>query len=62
MATPLTSFRVTEVRRPRIDATVPAGVTAEATFSISEMRPAIAAEWDELKQHDVVFLLTLRPP
>ena len=26
------------------------------------MRPEIRSEWDELKQHDVLFLLTIRPP
>ncbi len=26
------------------------------------MRPDVKAEWDELKQHDVLFLLTVRPP
>lgn len=26
------------------------------------MRPDVRAQWDELRQHDVLFLLTLRPP
>ena len=26
------------------------------------MRGEVRAEWDEIKQHDVLFLLTIRPP
>lgn len=32
------------------------------TVNLSNLRPDIRAEWDELKQHDVLFLLTIRPP
>lgn len=32
------------------------------TCNISGMRPDVRVEWDELRQHDVLFLLTLRPP
>ena len=35
---------------------------AEITINLSNLRPDIRSEWDELKQHDVLFLLTLRPP
>ena len=28
----------------------------------ADMRGAICSEWDETKQHDVLFLLTVRPP
>lgn len=28
----------------------------------SGMRPDVRAEWDQLRQHDVLFLLTMRPP
>ena len=26
------------------------------------MRGEVRSEWDELKQHDVLFLMTIRPP
>lgn len=35
---------------------------AEVTINLSNLRPDIRSEWDELKQHDVLFLLTIRPP
>lgn len=28
----------------------------------AELRGDVRGEWDELKQHDVVFLVTVRPP
>lgn len=36
--------------------------TAEITLNLSSLRPDIRAEWDELRQHDVLFLLAVRPP
>lgn len=35
---------------------------AEITINTAHMRPEMRSEWDELKQHDVLFLLTIRPP
>lgn len=35
---------------------------AEITINLGSLRPDIKAEWDELRQHDVLFLLTIRPP
>lgn len=38
------------------------GVVIECSVCIADMRGDIRSEWDETKQHDVLFLLTLRPP
>jgi hypothetical protein len=35
----------------------PASVLAEVTIDTSSMRGDVASGWDELKQHDVLFLL-----
>ena len=35
---------------------------AEITLNLGNMRPEVRAEWEELRQHDVLFLLTIRPP
>lgn len=40
----------------------PACSAAEITINLATLRPDVRAEWDELKQHDVLFLLTIRPP
>jgi hypothetical protein len=36
-------------------------LTARGTLG-AELRGDVRGEWDELKQHDVVFLVTVRPP
>jgi intron-binding protein aquarius len=61
MAQPLEKFALVEVRKPRVGETYPAGVTAEITVDVKHMRPDVRAEWDGLKQHDVVFMLSVAP-
>ncbi len=61
MAQPLEKFTLVEVRKPRVGETYPASVTAEVTIDVKHMRPDVRAEWDGLKQHDVVFMLTIAP-
>ncbi|EFN59246.1 hypothetical protein CHLNCDRAFT_29663 [Chlorella variabilis] len=62
MAQLIDKFAVTEVRKPKVGENKPAAVTAEITINLATLRPDVRAEWDELKQHDVLFLLTIRPP
>lgn len=57
MATPSTSFRITQVSPPRVGEKHPASVQAEVTIDTRSMRGDVASGWDELKQHDVLFLL-----
>ncbi|KAL6650047.1 hypothetical protein ACP70R_014271 [Stipagrostis hirtigluma subsp. patula] len=61
MAVPIKEFKITEVKQPNIGEVKPSAVTAEVTFSISSYRPQIKSEWDALKEHDVLFLLSIRP-
>ncbi|PKA60044.1 Regulator of nonsense transcripts 1 like [Apostasia shenzhenica] len=61
MAVPIKEFRVTEVKQPNIGEVKPSSVTAEVTFSISSYKSHIRSEWDAIKEHDVLFLLSLRP-
>ncbi|GIL75166.1 hypothetical protein Vretimale_7780 [Volvox reticuliferus] len=62
MALPLNSFKITEVRKPNVGEAKPAAVTANVVIDTRPLRGDVRAEWDELKQHDVLFLLTVRPP
>ncbi|KAL4443940.1 hypothetical protein ABPG75_011677 [Micractinium tetrahymenae] len=62
MAQLIDKFAVTEVRKPKVGENKPAAATAEITINLSALRPDLRAEWDELKQHDVLFLFTIRPP
>lgn len=61
MAVPFREFRITEVKQPNIGEVKPAAVTADITFSISSYRSQIRSEWNALKEHDVLFLLSIRP-
>ncbi|KAK3147071.1 hypothetical protein QOZ80_3BG0277710 [Eleusine coracana subsp. coracana] len=61
MAVPIKEFKITEVKQPHIGEVKPSAVTADVTFSISSYRPQIKSEWDALKEHDVLFLLSIRP-
>ena len=62
MAARVASFAVTEVTRPRVGYDHPASVTAELGLTLAGARGDVAAEWDSLRAHDVVFLLSLAPP
>ncbi|KAL7239134.1 hypothetical protein ACSBR2_005102 [Camellia fascicularis] len=61
MAVPIKEFRITEVKQPNIGEVKPSSVMAEVTFSISSYRAQIRSEWNALKEHDVLFLLSIRP-
>ncbi|KAB2627442.1 intron-binding protein aquarius-like [Pyrus ussuriensis x Pyrus communis] len=61
MAVPIKDFKISEVKQPNIGEVKPAAVTAEITFSISSYRGQMRSEWNALKEHDVLFLLSIRP-
>lgn len=61
MAVPIKEFKITEVKQPNIGEVKPSAVTAEVTFSISSYKSQIRSEWNALKEHDVLFLLSIRP-
>jgi intron-binding protein aquarius len=60
MAVPIDSFSVTEVKKPNIGETKPAEVKAELVFELSQFSGYIREEWDQLREHDVLFLVTIR--
>jgi intron-binding protein aquarius len=49
------------VKQPNIGEVKPTAVTAEVTYSVSSYRSHIRSEWDAMKEHDVLFLLSIRP-
>jgi intron-binding protein aquarius len=57
MALPLAAFRITEVARPRVGELRPASVTGELVIDTRGLRGDVAADWDQMRQHDVIFLL-----
>eukprot|EP00878_Enallax_costatus_P017916 GHUV01018838.1.p1 GENE.GHUV01018838.1~~GHUV01018838.1.p1 ORF type:complete len:1128 (+),score=501.36 GHUV01018838.1:269-3652(+) len=62
MCTPVTSFRITQVAPARVGEAHPALVHAEVVIDTRGMRGDVASGWDELKQHDVLFMLAVNPP
>ncbi|XP_071735864.1 uncharacterized protein [Rutidosis leptorrhynchoides] len=61
MAVPIKEFKITEVKQPNIGEVKPSSVTADVTFSISSYGHHIKKEWNALKEHDVLFLIAIRP-
>lgn len=60
MGVPIKSFAVAEVKAPLIGEVQPAAVLADVSFTIAGYRDAaVRAQWDDVKEHDVLFLLTL---
>ncbi|KAL5274552.1 AQR family protein [Megaselia abdita] len=60
MALPIASFTVVEVAKPRIGEKKPSRVRADVSVTLS-VRNNIKEEWENLRKHDVCFLITVRP-
>lgn len=61
MAQPITQFAVVEVAKPNIGENRPSRVRADVTINLS-VRKEIKAEWENLRKHDVCFLVSIKPP
>ncbi|XP_050234237.1 uncharacterized protein LOC126682560 [Mercurialis annua] len=61
MGVPIKEFKITQVKQANIGEVKPSSVTAEVTFSMSSYKAQIRSEWNALKEHDVLFLLSVRP-
>lgn len=61
-AVPPLSVAITDVRKPVVGESRPAAVHAEIRVDLASLRPDVRAEWDALRQHDILFLLTVALP
>lgn len=61
MAHPIEHFAVVEVAKPNIGETRPSRVRADVTVNLS-VKYDVKAEWENLRKHDVCFLVTVKPP
>ena len=61
MATPVVEFSILTVGKPDLGQQKPAHVRADVSFSLARFNDNIRREWDSLRPHDVLFLVTLRP-
>ena len=62
MCLPVTNFQVTKVTKPNVGENHPALVTAELSWCLKDLRHDLTFEWDTLRKHDVLYLLTIRSP
>lgn len=60
MATPITNFNIIEVGEPRLGEKQPSVVKADITVHLNVKRD-VKSEWESLRRHDVMFLITVRP-
>lgn len=60
MALPISGFSVTHVAKKIIGEPYPEKVYAEVQYSIPSRGDTIRGEWDALKAHDIVFLVSIR--
>ncbi|XP_052836457.1 RNA helicase aquarius [Drosophila gunungcola] len=60
MALPVASFAVVEVAKPHLGEKKPSRVRADVGVTLS-VRREIKAEWENLRKHDVCFLITVKP-
>ncbi len=61
MGAGITNFSIVEVTKPALGQTAPETVRGEINFTTAGMKQAVRQEWDSLKEHDVLFLVSLKP-
>ena len=59
MAIALKNFSVTEVSKPRLGETKPEAVKAEVEIDLRQFGGVIREEWERIREHDVLFLVTI---
>eukprot|EP00397_Hematodinium_sp_SG-2012_P003433 GEMP01003441.1.p1 GENE.GEMP01003441.1~~GEMP01003441.1.p1 ORF type:complete len:1407 (+),score=338.32 GEMP01003441.1:43-4263(+) len=62
MALPVTGFGVVNVKKPFVGEVIPSEVRGEVSFSLNGIGPVARAEWDAMREHDIIFLVSLQPP
>lgn len=60
MGLPIFSFTIVEVAKPHIGEKKPSRVRADVAVTLS-VRPEIQEEWENLRKHDVCFLVCVQP-
>jgi len=62
MGSPILQFQLGEVAKPNIGESAPASVRANVVINLAHMREDVRAEWETIKQHDILFLLSVQSP
>ncbi|VDD76728.1 unnamed protein product [Mesocestoides corti] len=61
MALPIQSFNIIEVGKPALGAKHPSRVRADVRVVLAGLREDVQKEWQGLRRHDPVFLVTVQP-
>ena len=60
MCLPIQMFTIVEVARPLLGEVRPRSVRADIIIDL-DLRKQMRQEWESLRKHDIIFLLTIRP-
>lgn len=61
MASPIQDFSILEIGKPKLGYQCPSKVRARVVINLEHMKYEWKSEWQQLRKHDVCFLVTLRP-
>lgn len=57
--TQISHFRIDFVSKPQLGSDVPVEVRAELEINLNRLAPHIRSEWDSLREHDIIFLMSV---
>ncbi|KAI8990027.1 P-loop containing nucleoside triphosphate hydrolase protein [Pilobolus umbonatus] len=60
MAVPIDSFNIVSIGQPNLGEDRPSRVLADINYSVKKYSSIVAKEWDNLRKHDVLFLLSIQ--
>ncbi|KAG0164199.1 hypothetical protein DFQ28_008930 [Apophysomyces sp. BC1034] len=60
MAIPIEGVSIVDVARPNLGEEKPAHVKADISYNVGRYTDSIRNEWDNLRKHDVLYLLTIQ--
>jgi len=58
MAIPIKFFKILIAKKPKIGKKYSEEIIADIEYSLSGIQPHIRSEWDKIKKHDILFLIT----
>lgn len=61
-ALPILSVSIEDVARPKLGEIIPSRVVCSVTVDLSRFNGDMRQEWEDIKQHDVLFLVVIEKP
>ncbi|KAF9315831.1 hypothetical protein BG003_002627 [Podila horticola] len=59
VAAPISFFKMVELAKPNLGEDRLSLITADVTFNVRKYTEAIQSEWEAIREHDILFLLTI---